>query len=122
MVYGTIRYSVSLTTGILENQPKYDLEQYVLDEMRRPRVDWMTRADDSILEFLLNEGNRPIRATPAVIQANVDYQISHVRNRIRELHEAGLVEYYDEDRGIYQITDVGRAYLAGEIDADELET
>jgi len=121
LVYGTIRCSVSLTTILLGNQPKYDPEQYVLEEMRRPRVDWMTRADDSILEFLLNEGNRPIRATPAVIQANVDYQISHVRNRIRELHEAGLVQYYDEDRGIYQITDRGRAYLAGEVDADELE-
>jgi len=120
-MYGTIRYSVSLTTAISENQPKYDPEQHVPYEMRRPKVDWMTRADDTILEFLLNEGNRPIRATPAVIQANVDYQISHVRNRTRELHEAGLVEYYDENRGIYQITDRGRAYLAGEIDADGLE-
>jgi len=82
----------------------------------------MTRADDSILEFLLNEGNRPIRASPAVIQANVDYQISHVRNRIRKLHEAGLVEYYDEDSGIYEITDLGRAYLAGELEAADLET
>jgi len=89
--------------------------------MRRPRVEWMTRADDTILEFLLNEGNRPIRATPAVIQANIEYQISHVRNRIRKLHDAGLVEYYNEDSGIYQITDLGSAYLAGELNAGELE-
>jgi len=120
-VYGTIRYSVSLTTAVSENQPKYHPEQPFHYEMRRPRVDWMTRADDSILEFLLNEGNHPIRATPAVIQANVDYQISHVRNRIRELHEAGLVEYFDEGRGIYEISDRGRAYLAGELKAEELE-
>jgi len=89
--------------------------------MRRPRVEWMTRADDAILEFLLNEGNRPINATPAVVQANVNYQISHVRNRLRELHSAGLVEYYDEDRGIYRITESGKAYLAGDLKASDLE-
>jgi len=44
-----------------------------------------------------------------------------VRNRIRQLHDAGLVDYYDEDRGIYEISNLGRAYLAGELDADELE-
>ncbi len=89
--------------------------------MRRPRVSWMTAADDRILEFLLNEGNRPLVATPAVIEMNVDYQRTHVSNRLGELLDAGLVEYYDEERAAYQITDRGRAYLAGEFDADELE-
>ena len=89
--------------------------------MRRPRVDWMTRADDAILEFLLNKGNRPIVATPAVIEANIDYKISHVRTRLRELESADLVEYYSEERGLYQITDRGRAYLEGELDAADLE-
>ena len=89
--------------------------------MRRPRVSWMTAADDRILEFLLNEGNRPLVATPAVIEMNVDYQRTHVSNRLGELLDAGLVEYYDEERAAYQITDRGRAYLAGELDADELE-
>lgn len=89
--------------------------------MRRPRVDWMTRADDAILEFLLNKGNRPIVATPAVIEANIDYKISHVRNRLRELESAELVEYHDEDRGLYQITEKGRGYLNGELDAEDLE-
>ena len=82
----------------------------------------MTRADDAILEFLQNEGNKPIRATPAVIEANLDYKISHIRNRIRELHDQELVVYYDESRGIYQITEKGRSYLAGELDADDLES
>lgn len=80
----------------------------------------MTRADDAILEFLLNEGNKPIISTPAVIEANIDYQISHVRTRLRELENADLVEYYDEDRGLYQITDRGRAYLAGELEKADL--
>jgi len=81
----------------------------------------MTRADDAILEFLLNEGNKPIVANPGVIEANLAYQISHVRSRLRELDEAGLVEYFDEDRALYQITDRGRAYLAGELDANDLD-
>jgi len=89
--------------------------------MRRPRVSWMTAADDRILEFLLNEGNRPLVATPAVIEMNVDYQRTHVSNRLGELLDAGLVEYYDKERAAYQITDRGRAYLAGELDANDLE-
>ncbi|WP_335999357.1 ArsR family transcriptional regulator [Halorientalis halophila] len=81
----------------------------------------MTRADDAILEFLQNEGNEPLNATPAVIQANISYQISHVRSRLRKLDKAGLVEYYNEDRGIYQISENGKKYLHGTIDSEELE-
>ncbi|TYL37582.1 hypothetical protein CV102_16615 [Natronococcus pandeyae] len=88
--------------------------------MRRPRVDWMTRADDAILEFLLNEGNEPLVANPATVEANIDYKISHVRRRLRALQEGGLVDYYNKDRGLYQITDKGQNYLTGEINSDEL--
>jgi predicted transcriptional regulator len=81
----------------------------------------MTHADDVILEFLLNEPVGAIRATPAVVEANIDYKKTHVNNRMIELRKAGLLEYYDQDRGIYQITDRGRAYLAGELDTEDLE-
>nr|WP_241982727.1 winged helix-turn-helix domain-containing protein [Halorubrum sp. ASP121] len=81
----------------------------------------MTRADDTILEFLLNSGNEPLNASPTFVEANVDYKISHIRNRMRTLHEAGLIEYYDEDRGIYRITGLGRDYLSGDLSADDLE-
>ncbi|WP_246998709.1 ArsR family transcriptional regulator [Halosolutus gelatinilyticus] len=80
----------------------------------------MTRADDAILEFLLNEDNEPIVVNPSTVEANVDYKISHVR-RLRALQDGGLVEYYDEDRGLHRISDHGRAYLNGELDADDLE-
>ena len=89
--------------------------------MGRPRVDWMTRADDTRLEFLLNNGNKPLNASPTFVEANIGYKISHIRNRMRELHEAGLIEYYDENRGLYCITDLGRDYLLGNLDAEELE-
>lgn len=89
--------------------------------MRRPHVDWMTRADDAILEFLQNEGNRQLVATPGVIEANIGYTLSTVNQRLRKLKTAGLVEYHDEERGLYEISEQGKAYLSGTIDASELE-
>jgi len=81
----------------------------------------MTRADDAILEFLLNDGNQDLIATPAVVEMNIEFGISTVRGGLRDLHDAGLVEYYDKNRGAYQISDKGKEYLAGELDASELE-
>lgn len=89
--------------------------------MRRPRVSWMTNADDHILEFLLNEGNREVIATPAVIAENIDFNAGYVRQRVSKLLEEGLIEYHDEDRGMYRITERGRKYLAGDLDASDLE-
>ena len=81
----------------------------------------MTRADDAILEFLLNSGNNPLIANPAVIEMNIGFGSSTVRSRIRLLYDADLVEYFDADRGAYQISEKGRAYLSGEIDIEDLE-
>lgn len=80
----------------------------------------MTRADDFILELLLNDGD-PLIATPAVIAVNIDYSVDYVLKRMKKLRESGLVGYYDEDRGMYEITDRGRAYLAGELDVDDFD-
>lgn len=81
----------------------------------------MTRGDDSILEFLYNAGNWDIISTPGVIEMNIEFSESTVKSRIRILHEEGLVEYWDEDRGAYQITEKGKKYLRGELDAADLE-
>lgn len=40
---------------------------------------------------------------------------------MNQLAKAGLLEKIDEKRGYYLITKKGRRYLAGELDADELE-
>jgi len=76
----------------------------------------MTRADDYILEFL---DEKDIKATPRVISANIDYTHQYVNERLKPLRENGLVENTGD--GLYRITDRGRAYLAGELDADDLE-
>lgn len=88
--------------------------------MRRARVPWMTNADLSVLEFLLNDGNRELKATPYIIAINIDFSPHTIRERVTPLREAGLIEYYDEAHGVYQITDKGREYLAGELTADDL--
>lgn len=81
----------------------------------------MSKSDDAILEFLLNDPNDPIRATPAVIEANIEYARSTINGRMPKLLSAGLVEYYNEDRGIYQISELGERYLNGDLDAEEVE-
>lgn len=88
--------------------------------MRRPRVEWMTRSDDAILEFLRNEPGRPIRATPRVIECNIDFSISTVRGRLGELLDHGLVQYFDDELGIYEISQLGCRYLDGDVSKSEI--
>jgi|AntRauMinimDraft_4_1070384.scaffolds.fasta_scaffold12573_2 Mn-dependent DtxR family transcriptional regulator len=82
----------------------------------RPRVEWMNQTDDRILE-LLDESD--LILTPAVMARNLDYTRNWVSRRVGKLESAGLVEPIDS--GYYRISDRGRAYLAGDLDADELE-
>jgi len=81
----------------------------------RPRVEWMTRADDYILEFF---EETEIVATPHVVAANIDYSRQYVNRRIRKLADHDLVENTGD--GLYRITDRGRDYLTGNIDPDDL--
>ena len=83
----------------------------------RPRVDWMTRADDAILELLDEAG---IAANPATIAFNIDYDNRYVSQRCRKLAENGLVERVHETKAMYEITPLGERYLDGQIDADDL--
>lgn len=88
----------------------------------RPRLaDWMTPVDRDVLEVLRNDGNRELVLTPRLIAENSDWKRNTVRRHVRTLADHGLVEHYDESAGIYQLTDRGRAYLAGDLDASELE-
>jgi len=82
----------------------------------RPRVSWMTSADNQILEFL---DEKDIVATPKVIAANIDYTAQYVNERLPILAENNLVE--NTGTALYRITDRGRQYLTGELDKDDLE-
>ncbi|WP_436931687.1 winged helix-turn-helix domain-containing protein [Halosimplex halobium] len=81
----------------------------------RPRVDWMNQTDDRILELLEESG---LELSPVVISRNLDYSRSWVSQRLTKLSEADLVTV--ADGSYYSITDKGRNYLDGELDADEI--
>jgi DNA-binding MarR family transcriptional regulator len=85
----------------------------------RPVVSWMTKSDDAILEFLAHHG---IALPPTAIAFNIQ-NVSRptIDRRLPKLEEAGLVKRYEDPQGYTEITDRGREYLAGELDADDLE-
>ncbi|TKX43859.1 MULTISPECIES: winged helix-turn-helix domain-containing protein [Halorubrum] len=83
--------------------------------MRKP-ADWMQMpTDDRILEAL--EGG--LRLTPAVIAENIEKSRTHVSRRLSDLTDYGFVK--KPKRGYYEITELGRGYLAGNVDATNLE-
>jgi len=91
--------------------------------MRR-RPPWLGKYDEPILEFLAESD---VAAPPAVIAFNLDWHgiaspaYSTVKRRVRKLAAYGLLEKVDPKTGYYAITDIGRDYLAGEIEPRKLE-
>ena len=75
----------------------------------------MKPTDDLILELLEEEGQYP----PKIIAEKIDKHPKYVGKRCRELRDHDLLR--NLGRGLYQITDLGKAYLAGELDTTELD-
>lgn len=82
----------------------------------RPRVEWMTQADERILEFL---DEKDIVASPSVIAANIDYTAEYISRRCRTLEDAELLQRVDASN--YRLTDLGEDFLEGEIAPGRLE-
>lgn len=81
----------------------------------RPRVDWMTQADERVLEFL---HEKDIVASPSVIAANIDYTQEYISRRCRKLTNAGLLQRADASN--YRVTELGERFLNGDIGEDEI--
>ena len=84
------------------------------DNMRK-EADWMVPSDDTILELVREHGN----LTPTAIEDLGGPSAGHARNRCPKLAKYGLLVRIS--RGLYNITDDGRAYLDEELDAAELD-
>ena len=85
--------------------------------MRRKRGGWMQMGvDDEILELL---AECDLTLSPNVIAYNIERDRSGVNKRCSTLTNHGLLN--KPERGLYCITDEGRAYLEGELDASELD-
>jgi repressor of nif and glnA expression len=76
----------------------------------------MTQADERILETLA-ESNMIL--SPHIIAVNADYTRNYMTKRLSILREHDLVDRVDD--GLYTITELGRAYLSGEVEASVLE-
>ncbi|WP_237560367.1 MarR family transcriptional regulator [Halolamina rubra] len=82
--------------------------------MRQP-AEWMTPADDRILELIRDRGN----LTPKAISDFGGPTRQYTSERCAKLAKYGLLEKVHH--GLFGITDAGEAYLDEELDASELE-
>ncbi|KZN23688.1 phage repressor protein [Haladaptatus sp. R4] len=83
----------------------------------------MTGNDDRILELLSASG---VALNKKALEVNFELEgtgisYSTIKRRLPLLESVGLVDEVRETGSYYRITDKGEAYLAGELDASELE-
>lgn len=84
------------------------------DDMRE-RAEWMTPSDDQILELIRDHGN----LTPSAVDHFGGPVRQYASERMSVLSKYGLLKQIY--RGLYGITDDGRAYLDEELDASTLD-
>jgi len=79
----------------------------------RYSADWMTIADERILEYL----SKTETSTPKKMADSGDVRFSrqYIGERCRKLADYGLVQHLGN--GVYRITDDGTEYLDGDLDA-----
>lgn len=84
----------------------------------RYSADWMTIADDRILEYL----SATETSTPKNMADSGDVRFSrqYIGERCRKLADYGLVQHLGN--GVYRITSHGEEYLSGTLDAQELQS
>lgn len=82
----------------------------------RLSADWMSIADERILEFLREEGPH----SPSKIQEDgrVRFSRTYINDRCKLLTEQGLTK--NLGNGVYAVTDKGENYLDGKIDLREV--
>jgi predicted transcriptional regulator len=80
-------------------------------------ADWMSRTDDRILEHLTEDG--PGTPKEMAVSDRVRFSRQHINARCKTLVKYGLVVHLGN--GVYDITGQGKQYLAGELDARDLE-
>lgn len=90
--------------------------------MRKPGTWMQLPLDERILELLAEEPALQPKTIAEEFQnrtTDVSYHANPIGDRCRALESRGLL--YKTGVGVYSITDEGRAYLDGELDAAQLE-
>jgi Mn-dependent DtxR family transcriptional regulator len=77
----------------------------------------MTIWDDRILEYIQEEES----GSPAELKDSGYIRVSksHISRRLRRLAEYGMLQHLGN--GVYVMTQRGEDYLAGDLDADDIE-
>lgn len=81
------------------------------------RVSWFSPIDYEILLFY---DKYDILASAKVISVNIDYTRQYTNKRLNKLTAEGLLEQ-DDESGLFGLSDRGRRFLAGDLDASDLE-
>lgn len=84
----------------------------------RYSADWMTIADERILEYL----SETETLTPKKMADSGDVRFSrqYIGDRCRKLADYGLLQHLGN--GVYRVTEQGEEYLKGELDAERLNS
>lgn len=85
---------------------------------RRKRGQWMNTAIDPVLEFL---DDHDVAVPIGVLDNELDPGYRTIKRGLEELEAHGFVTRDDDYTSYYRITERGRQYLAGELDASDLE-
>lgn len=82
----------------------------------RYSADWMTIADERILEYLsTSEISTPKKMADS---GDVRFSRQYIGERCRKLTDYGMVQHLGN--GVYRITKEGERYLTGDLDAESL--
>ena len=84
--------------------------------LMRQSAPWMTIWDDRILEIAEEEGS--VRAPTLVESKYMHISRSQISRRLRKLKDRGLLN--DLGNGVYSLSQEGKQYLEGQLDASEL--
>ena len=86
---------------------------------RRKRGQWMNSATDPVLEFL---DDHEIAVPIGVLDNELSPSYQTINDALEELEKRQFVRRDENYSSHFRIAERGRAYLAGELDADTLET
>lgn len=78
-------------------------------------VEWLQPSDRIILQDVARYGGW---IKPSSVYLNVEYSQAHVQRRCRELYRRGLLKRHETDTA-YQISDLGREWLLGELSVNQ---
>lgn len=90
------------------------------------RLPWLTGVDRVVLDWLREND---IVFSPTVLHHNLERDLSdpevpsysQLARRVRILRGVGLLEPYDDEHGKYELSDLGKRFLDGELEDEERE-